>query len=301
MYSLLDNEWDLSDITQMNLRKIDFSQDAAQITATIFFRYAWIYEPPTPEDANFNAFSQIYRSNRDELWEKMPTTSERETLHTPLRDEVYHLFNHLFYDVSNFMTRMYDVGHLHPPNSDAFGLNFPVPQSQSQTEENKDACVFTKTWETEVLLVPAYLAPGVVVRVETCSEKVENGETVKDTPMSRGTFTKENPWQVWYLQKGLETRFYIEGEWEQEPKGLAAAMVYGKLCPENHCQGAHSDDDDDEDEDEDEKNEDEDTDDKNDNDGNDDGQDKDQGKNKDQNNDGGKKDQDNGQNGEKSG
>ncbi|KAJ5152403.1 hypothetical protein N7492_010698 [Penicillium capsulatum] len=154
-----------------------------------------------------------------------PLNPDTTTVHTPWRDQVYYVWNHLFFDAARFMKSMYGVGDFKPPNSDAFGLDFP---RASDSEDSDKVCVLTKVWESEVLLLPAYLAPGVLVRVETRETKEENGSVQEDIK-ARGKFTHDKPGQVWYLSKGLETRLYIECEGDVPGDGLAAVLVYGKM------------------------------------------------------------------------
>lgn len=161
----------------------------------------------------------------DEEREKIPLNPDKKTIHTPWRDSIYYLWNHLFYDVGNFLVNAYDVGHFKLPNQDVFALQFPRPQDN---EDSENVRVLTKVWETEVILLPAYLAPGMAVRVETYSLGEEGG-VVRNVVKLRGKFTHDKPDQAWYITKGLETRFYIEGEVDKDSDGLAAFMVYGKI------------------------------------------------------------------------
>ncbi|TQB73570.1 hypothetical protein MPDQ_005674 [Monascus purpureus] len=248
MHTILNNEWDQTDITQLTLRKIKFEQDAPQRTVAWLLGQAWKHLPPTPDSADVeNDFMRKYSSDMTmEEWEErmdIPVNPDTETIHTPWRDKIYYLWNHLFYDVSNFLNRMYDnAGHLHPPASDVFGL--PFPRMHSTDEERDNIRVLTKTFDTEVLLIPTYLAPGVAVRVETFSPGEEGG-VVRNVQKMRGRFETLRQMEVWYIQKGVEGRFYVEGDWEKDSKGLAAVMVYGKLCDETHGGGGDYDGDDD--------------------------------------------------------
>ncbi|KAJ5101725.1 hypothetical protein NUU61_003947 [Penicillium alfredii] len=231
MFAILDNEWDLADITGMVLRKVNFAGDGPQVTTTTLLRLAWTHLPPSPESSDIET---VMRGNGQQTPEEKfgdaPKNPDTAALHTPWRDKAYYLWNHLFWDVSRFMNSMYGVGHLHPPNQDVFGLEFPRPHGN---ELNENVRVFTKIWECNVLVLPAFLAPSVVVRVETYSPGEEGG-VVRDVVKLRGKFGPENPAEIWYMRKGLETRFYIEGDWERPSTGLAAAMVYGKLCDDTH-------------------------------------------------------------------
>lgn len=225
MYSILDGEWDLGDIANVSLRKVGFEQDPHQWTAVKSFRLAWTLLPPTPDSSDVSAVLKNHYRLSEEEQAQAPLNPDTTTVHTPWRDHVYYIWNHLFFDAARFLKSLYEVGDFKPPNSDAFGLEFPQPE---EGEEGGNVRVLTKVWETEVMVLPAYLAPGVSVRVETRETKKENGATPDDIK-ARGKFTHEKPGQVWYLNKGLETWFYIESEADVNVDGLAAVLVYGKM------------------------------------------------------------------------
>ncbi|KAJ6103525.1 hypothetical protein N7512_010605 [Penicillium capsulatum] len=203
MYSILDEEWDLGDIANISLRKVGFEQDPHQWAAVKSFRLAWKILPPTPDSSDVEGVMRKHYSLSEEEQAQAPLNPDTTTVPHPL-------------------ARPRDFK---PPNSDAFGLDFP---RASDSEDSDKVCVLTKVWESEVLLLPAYLAPGVLVRVETRETKEENGSVQEDIK-ARGKFTHDKPGQVWYLSKGLETRLYIECEGDVPGDGLAAVLVYGKM------------------------------------------------------------------------
>lgn len=140
-----------------------FDVDGPQITATIYFRKAWKFLPPTPDTINVEGdFSNKYANHTDEEWAWLPKNPEMGSVHTLWRERVYYLFNHLFYGAASFLVGMYgrdSVGHLHPLNLEAFGLNFPHT-NQTGASESENVSLCTKTWETGLLLILSYLTLG---------------------------------------------------------------------------------------------------------------------------------------------
>ena len=243
MYTKLDDEWDPADIAHVTFRKVCFSDEpasAAQKVCTDYFRKAWRFFPPAPDATDIlGDFMKKYANHTEEEWERLPKNPDMKSVHTPWREGVYYQFNHLFYDVSNFLVSMYgyhNMAHLHPPNSEGLALEFPGSRSESVPDGRENECgdgrVYTKIWETDSLLIPAYLAPGIAVRIETYPTRI----TGKDERKVRGKFDEENPFEIWYFQKGMETCFFIEGEPGQDfDQSVAATMVYGKLCDKKDC------------------------------------------------------------------
>ncbi|EEA25323.1 hypothetical protein EYB25_002591 [Talaromyces marneffei] len=231
MFSMLDGEWDLNDVTQITFRKINFGQDPAQWTTACILRQAWTLIPPTPDFTDVGSVMRKIQWLSLEEREKLPLNPDMKTLHNPWRNEIHHLWNHLFYDIGNFLDGTYGMGKFYPPNEDLFGLEFPQPCGD---EEGENVPVMTKVWETEVILLPTYLAPGVIVRVETFGLGEENG-VPRNVVRLRGKFSNETEKlaQAWYIAKGLETRFYIQGGENPASDGWAAVIVYGKIVEES--------------------------------------------------------------------
>lgn len=119
---------------------------------------------------------------------------------------------------------MYGTRTFKPPNTDIFALEFPTSRENGDGGRVPAA---TKAWDAETLLVPAYLAPGVSVRVETLNPGQED-----DEPFHPAGFEHGDRYSVWYVKKGLQMRFYVEGEWDQSADGVAAVMVYGSMLGE---------------------------------------------------------------------
>lgn len=69
MFSEIDNEWDLANVAQMTFYKVEFDVYEPQITATVYFRKAWKFLPPTPDTINVESdFIKKYANYTDEEW-----------------------------------------------------------------------------------------------------------------------------------------------------------------------------------------------------------------------------------------
>ena len=142
------------------------------------------------------------------------------------RDSIYHMWNHVFYDVMNFLPEVNcSVGHFHPPSHDAFAVDYP-------TAHGRNVAVAKKKWDTNTLLIPAHRAPGVSVRA-TVNESNEDETLEKEL----GTFDGLNPTEIWYVRKGVDVNIYVEGDFEKDRQGVAAVTVYGILCSDIHEPG----------------------------------------------------------------
>jgi hypothetical protein len=73
-----------------------------------------------------------------------------------------------------------------------------------------------------VLIIPTYFKDGIKIRVS----KVAEG---KDKYL--GTFTAKDKYNIWFLKKGTQVKFQIEGK--QTP-GFEAVLMLGIVCDEEH-------------------------------------------------------------------
>lgn len=158
--------------------------------------------------------------NRSEAERRaVPQNPDKEHIHTSWRNEIYHQWNHVFYDVANFLSSVGPgIGHLHPPAHEAFALTYPVADGEVEAKG--------KVWEYNVLVISAHLEPGVSVRMSTVKEDGQE--------KTLGTFNVSTTADIWYIKKGTSVRFFVEGEYENVRGGVAAVLVSGRLdltCP----------------------------------------------------------------------
>ncbi|KAJ5348890.1 hypothetical protein MYU51_007207 [Penicillium brevicompactum] len=211
------------------IRKIGFSEDPAQFTVAKLLILAWPIQRPTPECnsppiGDFEAWVHEIKPLTLEERDQLPRDSDTNTLHTPWRDQVYFMWNHVYYDVGNWMSSMYGTRSFQPPNIEAFAINFPTHDGESDDGKTPAA---VKVWDAEALFTAAYLAPGITLRVETLRSDQEHGE-----PFHSADIKHEERFNVLYTKQGIQVRFHVDGEWYPRAGGLAAVIVHGTMLGE---------------------------------------------------------------------
>lgn len=233
MHTVRTLDGSLRDILDPTHRIVNFEDDGAIVLVSTHLRYAWTALPPT-EDPTADSIGKFIKANHDlsddQRNNAVPQNSDKDTIHTHWRDQVYHQWNHVFHDVTEMLMEVGVVGHFHPPNHDVLAVEYPT---LGEGEGAASTIVMTKTWETNVLLIPAYLDPGVSVRatiVGIDGVRTQAEETI-------GTFDASNPTEVWYIRSGVDVAFYIEDDSRKTREGEAAVLAVGVLCSEKHVEG----------------------------------------------------------------
>lgn len=212
-------------------RKVEFQEDFPQVLVSTQLRRAWQALPG--QATTSGTVGQFIKANHESTEEQkalVPQNPDKKAIHTEWRSEIYTFWNHLFVDVSRFLQDVgMGIGHLHPPSQDVLTLDHLKTPSEDKSIDQ----VVKKEWDTEVLLIPAYLDPGVEVRmtmVQTGSDE-KNGSSIEKT---LGMFDSKNTAEIWYLRAGTKVSFYLEGDLGEDKQGTAAVLVYGTLCSEEH-------------------------------------------------------------------
>jgi hypothetical protein len=211
------------------VRKIGLAKNHSQDVIANLLVLGWVVQRPTsecnnPPTGDFEAWKKEVDPLAPEQREQLPQNPDTKTLHTPWRDQIYYMWNHVFYDVGNWVSAMYGARTFKPPNIELFTIEFPTYSENGGSGKVRAA---TKVWGSNTLLAPAYLAPGVSLRVETLQPGEEDEE-----PSHPADFNHEDRYSVWLVKEGVQMRFYVEGEWNQSTDGVAAVMVYGNMLGE---------------------------------------------------------------------
>jgi len=227
-------------------RIINFSDESAVLTVSTLVRHAWksippinlashsssltaAELPPGSPDANSEdksgavALGAFMRDASYITAEERASTPKNPdlTVHTPWRDQIYHHWNHVFYDVMNFLTdAAAGVGHLEPPSHDVLPLYWPKDEAAGDEESG----VWKGSWPTPVLLIPAYIGEGVALRILP-AETRDEGETMIEFKEGEG----ESMTQIFWLKKGTEVTIVVEGT-DGNKGELAAVMAVAVLC-----------------------------------------------------------------------
>jgi hypothetical protein len=208
------------DLIYPSFRYVNFSDEGAIVLVSTHLRHAWTAAPGADVGAGAVGAFIAASHNRSEAERRaVPQNPNKDEVHTPWRDEIYHQWNHVFYDVANFLTSVGPgIGHLHPPAHNAFALTYPVADGEGEAKG--------MVWDDNVLVIPAHLEPGVAVRMSTLNEDGEE--------KTLGTFNESTTADIWYIKEGTSVRFFVEGEYENVRGGVAAVLVCGRLdltCP----------------------------------------------------------------------
>jgi hypothetical protein len=208
------------DLISPSFRLVNFSDEGAIVLVSTHLRHAWTAAPGADVGAGaVGAFIAASHNRSAEERRAVPQNPNKEDIHTPWRDEIYHQWNHVFYDVANFLASVGPgIGHLHPPAHNAFALKYPVADGEGEVRR--------MVWDHNVLVIPAHLEQGVSVRMSMIKEDGEE--------KTLGTFNESNPADIWYIKNGTRVRFFVEGEYENVRGGVAAVLVCGRLdltCP----------------------------------------------------------------------
>lgn len=113
---------------------------------------------PSSPTALSGIFQKIQKLSAEEL--EAVQSSDRESIHTPLRDAVYFTWNHVFFDISrNFELNCCHATYL-PPATDVIEVKYP---HKINGKEGKATQVFDAVLDCNVLLSPLYLDPDIKV------------------------------------------------------------------------------------------------------------------------------------------
>lgn len=261
---------------------VDYRDEPAVHTVSTRLREAWVTDPALIQTATNTASntnpdldigtviraiqfitttasgSSSSSSHGDENSGKTPTdalsafrNADKNTLHTALRDAVYHNWNHVFWDVARFLRQEQEekgeygdeetaagggghketVGHLHPPAEGVFPLEYPEGWGRGRSdgagavEWMDGTAVIEKEFEMNVLVVPTFVEEGVKVEFAIGEGDGVRGFTF-DATATRGVYNEP---LVYWIRKGERVKISFSGG-VGDRCGVAAVFVYGKLC-----------------------------------------------------------------------
>ena len=196
----------------------------------------------TINESNMWSIARRYELNaQHDAYIGLERNPDTRTLDTPWRRKLAETFNHVFVDVMRWLPSVScSVGHLHPPNHSVFAIPFPQDTSNRNEGAARSSPVLRKCWDTNVLLLPAFLAKGVKIRAN-----IEHEDQEDPPEAEMGVLEQSSRSEIWYLKAGVELEFYVDGDFAGT-EGLAAVMAVGGLCNESHgqvsCCEAHGED-----------------------------------------------------------
>lgn len=199
------------DIFDPSFRIIDFADESCVVLVSKYLRSAWMTLPP--EDTSVNGVLQfiqeIHQRTEDER-QTLVNNIDRESIDTPWRQSVYHLWNNVFADVMTFLQVAAPIPrNFHSPSHEV--LPIPYPSNSN--------LMMKKAWQTSVLIIPTYIEANVHLRITYLHEET-NEKTL-------GTFDTSNTTQIWYIRSGVPIHIFVEGNYDQHREGLAALIICG--------------------------------------------------------------------------
>ncbi|KAF8422569.1 hypothetical protein EV426DRAFT_535248 [Tirmania nivea] len=191
-------------------RTLHFEKYSAMVRMSSLLRAAWLAEPSPAGLDSWMLSCANQSSNGDQATSDISNPSE---LHTPWRDEIYYNWNHVFHDGFSFLQEaVCGIGGFHPPSHDILPLS-------SQREGP-----LQKVWNTNVMLIPAYLAPGAQVRMFSAEKDAEGKRK------ELGKFNGKNTTELWFLLKGNEVLLEVEEGTGPAREGPVAVLAVGIGC-----------------------------------------------------------------------
>ena len=211
-------------------RKIEFQDEGAIVLMSTHLRHAWTALPG--QAATSGTVLEFIKANHELSREDrlaVPQNGDKEILSTLWRVEIYEHWNHVFYDVSNFLQSVGPgTGHLRSSSQEVMALEYPCT---SRKDTNGEEEIVKKTWNTNVLIIPTYLEPGATIGMTMPSLKGTEGT---GGTRSLGAFNSSNTAEIWYVRAGVEMSFHVESSGGEKKQGTAAVLVYGILCTDEH-------------------------------------------------------------------
>lgn len=238
MHSIGRLEHGAEDVLDPRSWEINFDDGVDQVLVIDTMRWAWVRTKPEGEDPHrylwMLARSQSALGKDNELPDDLNLDVDSdwkesiyywcEAFHGPARITLLMpcIDNHLFADVAGHLPSVNcALGHFHGPKHS----HFPIESTSSQ-----------RTFETNVLILPAYLARGYSVVLSSTNDV---GAT-----SSLGSFTSADRHKVLLLERDMKVDFHVEKiDGEHADGDLASVMVVGHLCIENQRKSNEHDED----------------------------------------------------------
>lgn len=232
------------------LRSIQYGGHPAVNTVSTRLRQAWALRPELAGDvANFSAARVTNEAIKEMIHNLHVALNEgemeamrnpdKDTAHTPLRDALYYMWNHVFYDVSRFLSEVNcGTGIFQPPAEEVQPIEYP--ECEGNWADGILARVQELEFDTHVLVSPMFVDPGVKIKVLVGAESnptITDNESHDGDPSSFEIDATEtegiwNKPEIWWVKAGQRIQIYLGGNFDKSRCGLAAVFVIGKYTVE---------------------------------------------------------------------
>lgn len=217
-------------------RHVDFKSERAVYIMSRFLRFAWTATPPTEKVEARSLYNNTRLENQvnDDLMQFMKfchhedgtfrkeilPNPDSNSVHTEWRDIIYQHWYHVFHDIARFLFELaLENFHVHFPCHDVLAIEIPT----------SDHSAIHKTWDSDILILPAYLKSNVSIRMTANIRKDENEEEEREL----GTFDGSNTGELWYIRAGTAVTLRLAQGADGDLKGLGAVMICGLLSRGN--------------------------------------------------------------------
>ncbi|KAL8413793.1 hypothetical protein RB594_005147 [Gaeumannomyces avenae] len=140
------------------------------------------------------------------------------------------------------------MGHYHPPNHNSWAVSYPAADGSSSSSSPAQGVV--RRWDTNVLILPAFLDKGVAVKAtrfvgrdgEPAAAPGEDGAQDEVESVKMGRFV-ENEDLAWFVKADMDVKFELEVDADVDADadtkvpqrtGVAAVFAVGPLCLDSH-------------------------------------------------------------------
>jgi hypothetical protein len=232
-------------------RCVDYGNDPAVHTVSTRLRQAWLLRPELAGDVDFSdptkgagkMIRAIQNSSEQELVSMR--NQDKETVHTGLRDSIYHMWNHVFWDASKFLAEVNcNTGMFQPPAEEVLTVQYPVDEDLKTCGGTSLVRVQVLELDTNILLSPIFVDSGVKMRVVAGAEEqmtVEENELHESTCFAIDTTKTDGDWNESYIcwvGSGRRIQIYLGGDFDKSRSGVAAVFVRGNYVTDyepSHC------------------------------------------------------------------
>lgn len=229
MYTMRSMDEEDPSILDPIFRRIDFSDTAVIRLVTTFLRLAWTQTPPealadhVADDDYIRPWLCLLPDMSEEAL-AATATDDTDTLDTPLRGKITDLWGHVYSDTARFL------GEASPYCGEMEGRT-SLPLAFGASGDKGSPVVADHVFECNVLVIPTFIAKGASVRItrNRVNQDVE-GEKEKQKETELGVFDLEvNPWEIFFLRRGFEYNFYVDGGEASAGKTVGAVLAVCEL------------------------------------------------------------------------
>ena len=205
-------------------RPICFADEQEVVRMTILLRDAWRQvEPPDVNDEETASAWLRDLSSRYSDGIAATATDDNDAIDTPVKLELIKFWKHVHSEVIRFLDGA-------TPYCGSMGEQTCLVVRFNREIRSGAALVSNHAFGSNVLLIPAFVAPGTQIRITRNRQNPEMGREA-----DVGTFELDkNPYGIYYLRRGFEFNFYTNAQGNIGDREVAAVF---SICTLNTEEG----------------------------------------------------------------